>query len=378
MGTVSRDGPRALRVLYVTQDDLSNNSGYAFRVDRLRRAIEKAGAEVEVLGFSSGAPVIGCTALRSGSLLRRLWPLYQGLVRPADCVVITSIGAPYNGVYALLLRFLGKRVVYDLHDPVLYSLTELFGNGVLMRIAMRFIALSERLVDLAATATIASSPMGMELYKKGHWHGPLRLAYNIRGDTDDNAHEETSIREEFDWQESTIVVYVGGLQRSVRGLEQQIEAVIEARKRGADTVLLLVGFGDRAYFESLGRSLTCDSSLRVLENVPPRQLESVLRQCDVAISSEPIGYLMQSKYFDYLSSGVRIVAVDDDRDLIRTFGELVDRYDGTAAGLTGYLAGRPRRLADAQAMQARALISSLDGMSNESLSEIVRLLSDDR
>lgn len=369
MGALTRP-----RVVYVTQDDLSKNSGYAFRVDRLRRAFEKAGASVEVVGFSSKSPAIVSTVIHAHPPFGRAWALYQGLVKPADYAVITSIGAPYNGIYALLLRLTGKRVIYDLHDPVLFSLPEVFGKGPLMRIALQLVGYSERLIDRAATSTIAASPSAVNLYKQRLWRGPIKLGYNVRhGSIGDS--EAQDIRKRFGWQNATIVIYIGGLQRGVRGLEQQVAAVIEARRRGAPIVLLLVGFKMLGFrdtlLERLGEKLVTDGALRIVGDVPPAELAGILGQCDVAVSSEPVGYLMQSKYFDYLSNGVRVVAADDGRDLIQAFGSLVDTYDGTVTGLANYLAGRPQRMTEEQTTVARATTRALDALADSACSEIL-------
>lgn len=369
---------RSLRVLYVAQDDLSKNSGYAFRVDRIRRALEAAGCTVTVFGFCSDVPVIPCAARRSRSPLRRLWPYWQGLVRYADCVVITSIGAPYNGLYALALRLAGKRVIYDMHDPVIYSLPELFGRGLPMLLAMHWIRLSERLLDRTAVAAIASSRRAAELYAAWGWRGPIRVAYNIRTDARAPALAGSPLREEFGWRDSTVVVYAGGWQRNVRGLERQIAAATEARTRGADVVVLLVGFGDRVYFERLGARLIAAGALRFLDDVPPERLDGILQECDVALSCEPVGYLMQSKYFDYLCCGVRVAAIDDGRDVIEAFGALVERFDGTVAGLAEYLAGAPERLAIDEVTCARAVTHALDRTTDDAVACIALAAADAR
>jgi len=363
---------RGLRVLYVTQDDLAKNSGYAFRVDRIRRALETAGCAVTVLGFASGAPAIVCVARRTRSPLRRLRAYLDGLVRPGDCVVITSVGAPYNGLYALALRLAGKRVIYDMHDPVVFSLPELFGRGWAMGLAMRWIDAAERLLDRMADGAIASSRRAAELYAAWGWRGPIQVAYNIRADRGAAPAVGARLRERFAWSGSTVVVYAGGWQRNVRGLERQVAAAIGARKRGADVVLVLIGFGERAYFERLGAPLIAAGALRFLDDVPPGRLEGVLQECDLAVSCEPVGYLMQSKYFDYLNCGVRVAAVDDGRDLVDTFGNLVDRFDGTEAALTDYLTGAPRRLDDDEVTRARALTRALDRASDDAVAVIVR------
>ena len=133
----------------------------------------------------------------------------------------------------------------------------------------------------------------------------------------------------------------------------------------------MLGLRDGTYFEELGRSLIHDNALQILDDVPPAEMTTVLQQCDVAVSSEPVDYLMQSKYFDYLCNGVRVVAINDNRDLTRTFGSLVDTYDGTTSGLASYLAGRPARMTGAQAQQARDLTRELDVMADVAFAEIL-------
>lgn len=365
---------RRPRIVYITQDDLSKHSGYAFRVDRLRRAFEEACASVEIVGFASKEAVIEATVVRSAAAYGRAWALWQGLVKPADFAVITSIGAPYNGIYSLLLRLAGKCVIYDLHDPVLFSLPEAFGKGTMMSVALPFVALSEMLVDRSAIATIAASPSAIRLYKKQRWRGPMKLAYNVRAVLA-GSRKTQDIRRRYGWEHATIVVYAGGLQRGVRGLEQQVAAVTGARSRGAPVVLLLVGFKmlgrHSGFFEELGEKLIHENALQMLGDVPPAELAGILQQCDVAVSSEPISYLMQSKYFDYLCYGVRVVAVDDGRDLADVFGELIDRYDGTTLGLTDYLAGQPRRMTEAQTMRAREITRALDTLADTACFEVL-------
>lgn len=362
MATVSAE---STNVLYVTQDDLSKNSGYAFRVDRIRRAFERAGARVEVIGYCSERPVIACTAIRSRSRLRRLWPLWKGLMSAGDCIVITSIGAPYNGLYALVARALGKRVIYDVHDPVQFVLPELFGTGPLMRLAMPVVALSEALVGIAADGTITASASAKEVYAKRKWSGTIGLAYNIRAESAVPAAHDTGLRMRFGWENATIVVYVGGLQRNVRGIERQIEALAAARAQGVDVALLLLGYGDRAYFESLGRSLAEQGALRFLGDVSPAHMRDILQQCDVAVSCEPIGYLMPSKYFDYVTCGVRVVAIDDNRDVVQSLGQFTELYDGSTQSLVRYFSRKPRRMTEQQTACARQYVKRLDRMTDE-------------
>jgi hypothetical protein len=360
--------PKRLRVVYVTQDDLSKNSGYVFRVDRLRRAIEAAGHSVEVVGFSSGEPVIESTVRRSTSPMRRLWPLLAGLLRPADCVVITSIGAPYNGIYSVVQRLLGRRVVYDCHDPVLATVPRLYNLGILRPLIMRYIAFSEYIVARCADVTFAAAPSQAQELRALHDGRSVVLFYNIGPSSNGYRAPATRIREEAGWGDATVVVYAGGLQPIVRGIEPQVEAVRRARAAGVRVSMLVLGFGNRLFVERLAGSLISDGTVRIEDDVPPDQLRAALEQCDVAISSDPWRYGMQSKIFDYLRSGVRVFAIDDDRDVVRTFPSLVQRYDGTVDDLVRVLMRRPNRLSETERIQATELIASMERASHEEVS----------
>ncbi|MBV8149715.1 MAG: hypothetical protein JO092_11525 [Candidatus Eremiobacteraeota bacterium] len=362
------NGRRRLRFVYVTQDDLSRNSGYAFRVDRLRKAIEAAGHTVEVIGFSEAEPRIACTARRTRSRLQRLWPLFQGLVRPADCVIVTSIGAPYNGLYALVMRLLGRRVVYDCHDPVVEGVPRIYKLGILTKPVMRYIAWSEHLLGRLAVATLAAGPLQARELSERDPGRRVFLIYNT-GNGHAKPVSPRGIRQKLGWTESTIVVYAGGAQPAVRGIESQIEAVRAARGIGGDVVMLAVVFGNSGFVETLGAALIREGALRIWNNLPREELLAALEECDVAVSSEPWRYGMQSKMFDYIRSGVRIIAVDDDRDIVRTFGSLVQTYDGTIQELARLLADRPARLSPEERRRGLELVASLDRTSEANFAQ---------
>jgi glycosyltransferase involved in cell wall biosynthesis len=356
----------SMRVLYVAQDDLSRNSGYAFRIDRLRKAIEAAGHEVRVIGFRSSEQAIACDSIRSVSRFRRLWPLMQGLARKSDCVVITSIGAPYNGVYSLLLRLLGRQVVYDCHDPVLASLPKLYNMGIFTKMLLTYVSFSEHLVGRLASETFSAGRRLAAMLRSGNPHRRVSIFYNI-GRSAPLIVTRLGIRARLGWGAATILVYIGGLQREIRGLEPQIKAVERARSLGHDVRMLLVGFGDRPYFETLGKELIRQDALQILHDMPHEDLMALLAECDVAVSSDPWPYGMQSKMFDYLRSGVRIIAIDDDRDMVREFGKLLTLYDGSVDALAGILGDGPTRLTEAEWREGLHTIESMEHASQEAV-----------
>jgi glycosyltransferase involved in cell wall biosynthesis len=368
---------RRLRVVCVTAEDLSKNSGYAFRVDAMRKAIEAAGHEAEVVGFRSKDAAIPCISIRSTSPLRRLFPLVQGIVRKSDCVVITSVGAPYNGLYAFLLRLIGKSVLYDCHDPVTDVVPMLWNLGILGKPIVSYIGWSERLIGKIATATFAGGPLFAQMLREAGWQSPILLFYNLGRAGEAGPSEAGDFRETLGWTGSTVLVYAGGFQNT-RGLQQQIEAVTLARERGHDVRMLLVGFGDRAAVEASAGRLIAEGALHVETDVPPERLRRMLEACDVAVSSEPFRCGLQSKMLDYVRSGVRIVAIDDDRDIVRTFGELVIRYDGTTSGLAEVVARPPQRLSESERRAGSEIVESMQRTSSESVARVLAALAGER
>ena len=319
---------KPLAITYVTQDDLAKNSGYAHRAERIAAAMREMGHRVTIVGFATGTPVIEASVVRLPGIVGRIAALTMGLFSESDLIVIASVGALYNGWYALLLHTTGRALIYDAHDPVLETLEDLHGDSPLLKMVKPYLALLERLIDRYAVATLVAGPMEINVLRARGWKGPLFLVYNINEAAlaFDEPRLET-VRP--GWDSATVVIYVGGLQREMRGIERQIEAVALARDRRADVRLMLVGFGDRAYFESRAADLILQNSAAIVADMPYYRLLLLLSSCDIAVSSEPIRHGMQTKMFDYIATGVQLISIDDGRDVTSTFSDLVLRYDGS-------------------------------------------------
>lgn len=322
-----------LDITYVSQDDLSKHSGYTYRVERIANAMRDLGHRVTVVGFATKTPAIEAQWVRLGWKLGRIVAVFNAFFRQSDAVVITSMGAPYNGWFALAVRMTGRDVLYDSQDPVIEILVALLGKHGYMRPSLAYFRVLERLMDRCAVATLVAGPMEIELLRARDWRGPLRTYYNINEAALAAPEPASDLPIRPGWEKAAIVVYVGGLQREMRGIEAQIEAVALARDKGADVRMLLLGFGERAYFEAKAAELLLQDAAAFVSDVPYERLLRVLSTCDFAVSSEPLRYGAQTKMFDYVATGVQLIAVDDDRDVTRMFGDLVALYDGTTADL---------------------------------------------
>lgn len=354
------------RVVIITQEDLAKPCGYNRRIAFIAETLVQSGAEVTTVGWSGdGAPIAagdvvvagGRRALGKASALARGFAV--AMERSATHVLIASIGAPYNGPFAWLLRAAGIRVIFDCQDPVLRMLGLLFGRSLPMRVALAWVAISQRLLDAAVSATFAAGPSLERMLRDEGWRGPILRVLNVHGSGDAADAADPSVRSRRGWENAKIVVYAGGLQRW-RGLDMQIEAVALARARGADVRLMLVGFGDRAGCERYAREcgLAADSAV-VLDPVQPAQLYAVLAACDFAVSSEDVRYGMQSKIFDYLANGVRVLSIDDGRDINQYFGEFFRYFDGSADGLANLLIELDGRMTQAERDAARSRLNDL-------------------
>ena len=352
-------------VLIVTQDDLAVFSGYSRRIGFIADSARRLGLEVVVIGFASRDPAIRAHTLHGAGIRGRLRALALGLDfafrRRPRTVVLTSVGAPYHALYAIALTALGCRVVYDCHDPVVEIWGEIFSHDRRLMALHPWIVAMERLMDRVASRTIVPSRATEEQLHLRGWRGPIARVYNVHGIADPGMPGPAPLvlRSLEGWQDATIVQYVGGLQRGLRGLEDQFAALALARAQGVNVRFVVIGFGDEAYVRQLARPLQRDDAVRIFTAMPPGPLRALSAQCDVAISSEAIGYGVQSKFFEALDQGIRVVAIDDGRVLSTLFGDLLTYYDGSPSDLARVLAERPRPLTELERIRAREILQRL-------------------
>lgn len=343
-----------MRVIIISQEDLAKQCGHNRRLDFIARALSDAGAEVFAVGPSSGGPPTingtNIAALRKPPPPRFLWVILRSLVeivrRRASAVLITSIGAPYNGTLAALIKtVLRRRVVYDCQDPVIEILSELYGHGALLRLTMPLVLRQQRILDRAVTTTLIVGKSQEALMRSNGWIGTLLHVFNVHGGIAAGDAGRSAFRQQYGWESSKVVIYAGGLQRW-RGLDLQIDGIARARAKGADVRLLILGFNEQQDLQQRCAALgLAQEAVVIAQAVPADELYDILADCDYAISSEALTYGMQSKIFDYLVNGVRVISIDDGRDINHYFGDFFRYFDGTAEGLAQSLIETPPRMA---------------------------------
>lgn len=321
--------------------DLSVNNGFTGLIDYQATLLRDAGHQVTVVGMASKQPVVtndvhwvrgngARTQAKTALEIIR----YSARHRP-DLVILTQAGAPLVAPIVTALRTLSIPLVYDCMDPVIEVIRSGIGPGPLFYTLKPWLILSHFIIDRSVSATLSVSPGLDEILRHRGWRGPILRFYNIHGTRLIGERGRSGIRVD-DWENATILVYAGGLQRGFRGLEDQIRAVALASQAGANIRFLMVGYGDPAPFEEMARACGISNLVKILPDVNPSVLGDILADCDVAVSNS-LHYALPSKIFEYINNGVHIVSVDDGNDVNTLCAEFVELYDGTIDGMAAAL-----------------------------------------
>ncbi|MHB8433416.1 MAG: glycosyltransferase [Candidatus Tyrphobacter sp.] len=365
----------AISAVLIAQEDLGRRCGSTMRVRFAAEALVQAGARVTTVGWASGPPLVahGEVVVAGGTgALGKLRAMLRGIAlarNGATHVLLTSIGAPYNGFVAAFLRRCGVKVIYDAHDPVLDAIPLVFGRGPLVRLGMPLVRLSLRLLDRATSVSFAAGGPRFEArMRAGGWRGPVLPVLNMHGLEDRNAEPDPALRRRFGWNGAKVAVYAGGLQRW-RGITTQIDAIALVRERGADVRLVLRGFFAQTDYAAYARSRGLgDGALTVLETpLSAQELHRLLATCDFVVSSERVDFITQSKICDALADGMRVISIDDGRDINTYFGEFFRYYDGSAQDLARALVECDGRMSAAETAMA---LERLDALREESRANI--------
>jgi glycosyltransferase involved in cell wall biosynthesis len=172
------------------------------------------------------------------------------------------------------------------------------------------------------------------------------------------------------------VVYVGHVQPGFRGIEEQVDAVAAARRRGARVRLAVVGRGDADFVRQRAAGLGISDAVRIVPTLTPDRLSELLTHCDAAVFAS-LSFALPSKVFEYLAHGLRLFAISGPTDVNELLGDLVELYDGTPEGLADAFVRCPKRTAEEKRAAAVAVARRLAELRRESvdalLDEIARL-----
>jgi glycosyltransferase involved in cell wall biosynthesis len=358
----------------IAQEDVARHCGSTMRVQFAAETLTQAGMRVITVGWASAQPLVSCgevVVAPGRGAIGKLRAMLRGIALArsgATHAMLTSLGAPYNGFVAWYLRRCGVTVIYDAHDPVFDAIPMVFGNGALVRAGLPLVALSQRLLDDATPSTlVAGGPRFEARMRAGGWRGPMVAVLNTHGVASASASGERAPRPP-EWDDAKIVVYTGGMQRW-RGIATQIDAIALARKGGADVRLVLRGFfaqGDYAA-HARSRGLADGALIEMREPLSVPAFHALLASCDFVVSSERVDFITQSSVCDALANGVRVISVDDGRDINTYFGEFFRYYDGTAADLARVLAECDGRMEEEEWRRARERLADLSAWSRGNL-----------
>ncbi len=353
--------------------DLSRNDGYTGHLQYLLSMLQEHGHTYLLTGMSSrpihkrptdvlikGTDVLSQFVCASLAVEKaRHWD--------PDIFLFTQTGSIFNGVLSSLVRSMRIPMIYDCLDPVPETFLLSF-KKVTNYAFQPWLKFSERLIDACATATLSVSPGLDAILRKRGWKGPIFRFYNVHNTALSGQPGTSKLRWRAGWESSAILVYAGGLQEKVRGLEDQLRAVARARQLGANVKFAIVGSsGSPTPFQALSTKLGIDDSVLFLGPVTPSELAGILSDCDVAVSNS-LPYALPSKIFEYLNNGIHIISVDGLNDVNQLFKEFVELYDGSVEDLAMVLKKRfelPRRTGELA--RVRALIETLRYESRQSL-----------
>ncbi|MGH7737036.1 MAG: hypothetical protein ACREMP_04100 [Candidatus Tyrphobacter sp.] len=351
----------------IAQEDIGRHCGSTMRLQLVAETLVAAGTRVTTVGWASAQPLVtyGDVVVAGGrGAVGKLRAMLRGIALAragATHVMLTSIGAPYNGFVAWYARRCGLTVIYDAQDPVFDAIPMVFGNGLLVRLATPLVRLSQHLLDRATHATIcAGGPRFEARMRAGGWRGPMFPLLNVHGLSDTAAARDPAVRRRYEWGNAKVVIYTGGLQRW-RRITTQIDAIGLARESGADVRLVLRGFFAQrdygAYARSRGLGDGAFTELR--EPLSGMAFHALLAACDFAVSSERVDFITQSTICDALADGLRVISIDDGRDINTYFGQFFRYYDGTAHDLARVLVEYDGRMPEDEWQTARERLAAL-------------------
>lgn len=353
--------------------DLSRNDGYTGHLQYLLSILREEGHTYLLTGLRSKSVhkrrtdvlVEGTDVL--AQLMCASLAVEKARHWEPDIFLFTQAGSLFNGVLSSLVRLMKIPLIYDCLDPAPETFLLTFKRSINYAF-QPWLKLSERLIDAGATATLSVSPGLDSILRTRGWKGPIFRFYNVHNTFLFGQPGKSKLRERAGWQSSTILVYAGGLQEQVRGLEDQLRAVAMAVQLGANVKFVIVGSsGSPKPFQQQSSKLGIDDSVLFLDPVRPSELADILSDCDVAVSNS-LAYALPSKIFEYFNNGVHIISVKGPNDVNELFKDYVELYDGSIADLAMLLKRKSestRQPVDLTPL--RALIASLRNESKQSL-----------
>jgi glycosyltransferase involved in cell wall biosynthesis len=370
--------PRIMNVLVVLSADVDLPHGYTGHVGHVIDTLREAGHRVRVVGYSSTRPrLTDSEAIIPFSGRSTHFNVIRQAARElfgskVDAAVITSVGATYNVALIALCKLAGVNIIYDCHDPIVESLGISYRDHPAVKALIAFLRFTDFLFDRFAAATFVVSPGMVRMLRARGWRSPLRYFYNTHSGMAFLTGAVTPGGIELPSEDVMVVVYEGGLQKYVRGIEEQLEACAIAIRRGARLMLWLIGHGHPDYFYDLARQLGIEQHVRIDDTVDASTLTAILNRADVAVwNGIVVG--MPSKIFDYIAHGIPILSRREDSDVNAICAQFVKIYGDSPEELARELFAawehetEERRLKDRRTAAGAEFISRLHRESEANL-----------
>lgn len=261
----------------------------------------------------------------------------------------------------VLSRLVGVPHLYDMHS----SLPQQFGNFDAYNVGP--VVTAFRLVEKATLAgadgVITICPDLARHVEESRYPGPHRLIENTYTDEPDAevvARQADELRTRHDLQGKRVVLYTGTLE-AYQGLDLLVQAAGPVTDGRPDVILVVVG-GRPDQVELLREQVNSSGMgdrFRLTGLVPAAEIPAWLKLADLLVSPRSSGTNTPLKIYQYLKSGVPLVATD-----IHSHSQILDdsicrltppTAEGLASGVADLLddPGRARQLGEGGLARAR-------------------------
>lgn len=371
-----------MNILLYVNDDIGLHNSIVRYMDYMASILNANGYRTLAVGYSDKPTTFTTTAsvvpgngtwqkvLTAGRLLRFA-------ARPSyEVVLVTQLAAPLNPFVVVLLRLLGKRVIYVCMDPPPEIYPLIFERKFYGRLFVRYLVFSESIIDRCVDVTFTIGKGVERLLRERNWRGRVRLFFNVHGTELDRGGDvsESQIRLDPTWRDATIMLYMGAIQERIRGIEEQLEALALARESNANVKMVLIG---KVYDEEIRNKvvrLGIADHVRIMDAVHHKDLGSIIAECDVAVFRS-VSYSLPSKVFEYVAHGLPVIAAAGHTDVNELLGQFVELYDGTVQDLArAIVRSRGKREKSRHHEAATAFMSELRRQSASALLEEIELV----
>lgn len=216
-------------------------------------------------------------------------------------------------VIGIFYRFLGKKYVFDQHDPA----PELFLAKFQGRTAyLKKILLFLEYWSYQTAHLVITSNLSQKMFALGRGHCSPQKVFVVRNGPNLQRMRQVPVEPEMKMGRRYMLVYVGvmGVQDGIEYILKALDHIIHNRGR-CDVSLVLVGDGDRLpQLRALTHNLLLDSYVYFTGWVDPKDVARYLSTADIGLIPDPQNgmneFCTMVKTMEYMALGKPIVAFD--------------------------------------------------------------------